>query len=32
MLPVCNSPRMGVCGYEGSVRYDDQFAADEIKK
>lgn len=21
ILPVCNSPRMGVCGYEGSNRY-----------
>lgn len=21
MLPVCNSPRMGVCGYEGSEKY-----------
>lgn len=21
--PVCNSPRMGVCGYEGSMKYPD---------
>lgn len=27
-LPVCNSPRMGVCGYEGSNRYPDQFVPD----
>ena len=25
LLPVCNSPRMGVCGYEGSDCYPDQF-------
>ncbi len=24
-LPVCNSPRMGVCGYDGSSKYPDQF-------
>ena len=29
LLPVCNSPRMGVCGYEGSDRYPDQFEPDE---
>lgn len=29
MLPVCNSPRMGVCGYEGSRIYPDQFEPDE---
>lgn len=29
MLPVCNSPRMGVCGYEGSTRYPDQFEPDK---
>ena len=29
LLPVCNSPRMGVCGYEGSERYPDQFEPDE---
>ncbi|MDY4968874.1 MAG: hypothetical protein SO101_01240 [Lachnospiraceae bacterium] len=28
-LPVCNSPRMGVCGYTGSKRYPDQFEPDE---
>ncbi len=28
-LPVCNSPRMGVCGYEGSNRYPDQFVPDK---
>lgn len=28
-LPVCNSPRMGVCGYEGSEIYPDQFEPDE---
>lgn len=28
-LPVCNSPRMGVCGYEGSSIYLDQFMPDE---
>lgn len=22
-LPICNSPRMGVCGYEGSIKYPD---------
>ena len=27
-LPVCNSPRMGVCGYEGSSKYPDQFVPD----
>ena len=27
-LPVCNSPRMGVCGYEGSEKYPDQFLPD----
>lgn len=29
LLPVCNSPRMGVCGYEGSNRYSDQFEPDK---
>jgi hypothetical protein len=29
-LPVCNSPRMGVCGYEGSETYPDQFQPDVI--
>lgn len=29
MLPVCNSPRMGVCGYTGSEIYPDQFEADK---
>lgn len=28
-LPVCNSPRMGVCGYEGSDRYPDSFEPDK---
>lgn len=28
-LPVCNSPRMGVCGYEGSNIYPEQFLPDE---
>ena len=28
LLPVCNSPRMGVCGYCGSDIYPDQFVAD----
>lgn len=27
-LPVCNSPRMGVCAYEGSGEYPDQFVPD----
>lgn len=29
LLPICNSPRMGVCGYEGSDIYPDQFEADK---
>lgn len=29
MLPVCNSPRMGVCGYKGSKLYSDQFEPDK---
>ncbi len=29
LLPVCNSPRMGVCGYKGSEIYSDQFEPDE---
>lgn len=29
LLPICNSPRMGVCGYEGSDCYPDQFIPDE---
>lgn len=28
-LPICNSPRMGVCGYEGSDIYPEQFEPDE---
>ena len=28
-LPVCNSPRMGVCGYCGSTKYPDQFEPDK---
>lgn len=27
-LPVCNSPRMGTCGYEGSELYPDDFEPD----
>ena len=30
LLPVTNSPRMGVCGYEGSSVYPEQFEPDEI--
>ena len=30
LLPVTNSPRMGVCGYEGSSVYSEQFEPDEI--
>ncbi len=30
LLPVCNSPRMGVCGYCGSEIYPDQFVPDKI--
>lgn len=29
LLPICNSPRMGVCGYEGSDIYPDQFVPDK---
>lgn len=29
LLPVCNSPRMGVCGYEGSRKYPEQFMPDD---
>ena len=32
LLPVCNSPRMGVCGYEGSDRYPDQFEPEDVYK
>lgn len=32
LLPVTNSPRMGVCGYEGSDIYPDQFEADVFSK
>ncbi len=28
LLAVCNSPRMGVCGYDGSEIYPDQFLSD----
>ncbi|MCD8090267.1 MAG: plasmid pRiA4b ORF-3 family protein [Clostridiales bacterium] len=28
LLPVCNSPRMGVCAYEGSEKYPDRFEPD----
>lgn len=30
MLPICNSPRMGVCGYCGSEIYPDQFLPDQV--
>lgn len=29
MSEICNSPRMGVCGYDGSSRYPDQFEPDK---
>ena len=29
LLPICNSPRMGTCGYEGSDIYPDQFEPDK---
>lgn len=29
MLPICNSPRMGVCGYDSSRVYPDQFEPDK---
>lgn len=29
LLPICNSPRMGTCGYEGSQYYPDQFEPDK---
>ena len=33
LLRVCNSPRMGVCGYDGSTVYPDQLVPEsEIKK
>ena len=32
LLPICNSPRMGVCGYEGSASYPDQFLPDDEMK
>lgn len=28
LMPVCNSPRMGVCGYSGSEEYGDYFRPD----
>lgn len=28
MLDICNSPRMGVCGYSGSLKYSEQFVSD----
>ncbi|MBU5480613.1 hypothetical protein KQI91_05160 [Blautia sp. MSJ-19] len=28
-LPICNSPGMGVCGYEGSKIYPNQFETDK---
>ena len=30
LLPVTNSPRMGVCGYEGSDFYPNQFEPDDM--
>ncbi len=30
-LTVCNSTRMGFCGYEGSEVYPDQFVPDKKK-
>lgn len=30
LLAVCNSPRVGVCGYEGSSIYPDQFVPDKV--
>lgn len=32
LLDVCNSPRMGVCGYTGSDIYPDQFISDADKE
>lgn len=29
LLPICNSPRMGVCGYEGSSCYPEEFEPDK---
>lgn len=29
LLPVCNSPRMGVCGYEGSSHFPERFEPDK---
>ena len=29
LVPICNSPRMGVCGYAGSDRYPDLFEPDK---
>ena len=29
LLPICNSPRMGVCGYEGSSYYPEEFKPDK---
>lgn len=29
-LPICNSPRMGTCGYCGSEKYPEQFEPDKI--
>ena len=28
LLPICKSPRMGVCGYCGSEKYPDKFVPD----
>lgn len=30
VLPICNSPRMGVCAYEGSKVYPEQFEPDVV--
>lgn len=32
MMPICNSPRMGVCGYDGSRYYPEQFLPDGVTK
>lgn len=29
LLPICNSPRMGICGYEGSDSYPERFEPDK---
>lgn len=32
LLKVCNSPRMGVCGYDGSTVYPDEFVPDQDRE